>query len=512
MLAQFLKEVKSTSLKNNRIDCSKKSFSFFLGFCLTATVLVLTGCKQVAPPAAYGPIPSERQLAWHELESYAFIHFTTNTYNDKEWGYGDADPNVFNPISFDAEQWMSALKKAGMKGIVLTCKHHDGFCLWPSAYTDYSVKNSIWKDGKGDMVGDVAKAAQKYGLKFGVYLSPWDRHDLRYGTPAYIEYYRNQLRELLTNYGPIYEVWEDGANGGDGYYGGACEKRQIDARTYYDWPTTNALIHELQPDACIFSDGGPDVRWCGNESGYVGETNWGRMARANFAPGVWDLKILNGGDENGTDWVPAEVDVSIRPGWFWHASENSKVKTPEQLLDIYYTSVGRGANLILNIPPNDKGLFSDEDVRSLEGFAELLRKEFDHCVNDQIRTVEATEVRGGSRTYSAKQLLDEDHESYWTTDDGCTTASLTFTFKRPTTVNRVMLREYLPLGQRIASFNVEAQDENGEWKEVAAATTIGHKRLLRFGDVTSKALRINILDAKACPVLSDVKFYESSNR
>ena len=489
-----------------------KSHSFFLGICLTATVLVLTGCKQAAPPAAYGPVPSERQLAWHELEFYAFICITTNTFNDMEWGYGDADPNIFNPTAFDAEQWMPVLKAAGMKGMVLTCKHHDGFCLWPSAYTDYSVKNSVWKDGKGDMVGDVAKAAQKYGLKFGVYLSPWDRHDLRYGTPAYIEYYRNQLRELLTNYGPIFEVWEDGANGGDGYYGGACEKRQIDGKTYYDWPTTNALIHELQPDACVFSDGGPDVRWCGNESGYVGETNWGKIVRANFAPGVADGRILNGGDENGTDWVPAEVDVSIRPGWFWHASENSKVKTPEQLLDIYYTSVGRGANLILNIPPNDKGLFSDEDVRSLEGFAELLRKEFDHCVNDQIRTVEATEVRGGSRAYSAKQLLDEDHESYWTTDDGCTTASLTFTFKRPTTVNRVMLREYLPLGQRIASFNVEAQDENGEWKEVAAATTIGHKRLLRFGDVTSKALRINILDAKACPVLSDVKFYESSNR
>ena len=209
--------------------------------------------------------------------------------------------------------------------------------------------------------------------------------------------------------------------------------------------------------------------------------------------------------------MPAEVDVSIRPGWFWHESENSKVKSPERLLDIYYTSVGRGANLILNIPPNDKGLFSDEDVRSLEGFAELLKKEFENCVNDRIKNAEASQVRGGSKAYSAKQVLDEDHQTYWTTDDGCTSASLTFTFKQPTTVNRAMLREYLPLGQRIASFNIEAQDESGAWKEVAAATTIGHKRLLRFDDVTAKALRINILDAKACPVLSDVKFYESNN-
>lgn len=488
-----------------------KLHNFLSGLCLTAVIISLSGCSQVAPPEAYGPVPSERQLAWHELETYAFICITTNTFNDLEWGYGDADPDIFNPTEFDAEKWMPVLKAAGMKGIVLTCKHHDGFCLWPSEYTDYSVKSSSWRDGKGDMVGDIAKAAQKYGLKFGVYLSPWDRHDLRYGSPEYIDYYRNQMRELLTKYGPIYEVWEDGANGGDGYYGGTWEKRKIDGRTYYDWANTNALVHELQPDACIFSDGGPDIRWCGNESGFIGETNWGKIVRANFAPGVADLKILNEGDPNGTDWVPAEVDVSIRPGWFWHESENSKVKTPGQLLDIYYSSVGRGANLILNIPPNDKGLFSEEDVRALEGYAELLDKEFSNCVNGMIKKAEASQVRGGSRNYNAGQLLDEDHETYWTTDDDCTKASLTFTFKQPTTVNRAMLREYLPLGQRIASFNLEAQDKNGEWKEVAAATTIGHKRLLRFADVTTKALRINILDAQACPVLSDVKFYESSN-
>ena len=465
----------------------------------------------VAPPEAFGPVPLERQQAWQEMETYAFIHFTTNTFTDKEWGYGDAEPDVFNPTEFDAEKWMQALKSAGMKGVVLTCKHHDGFCLWPSEHTDYSVKNSCWRDGKGDVVGDVAKAARKYGLKFGIYLSPWDRHDLRYGTPAYIDYYRNQLRELLTNYGPVFEVWEDGANGGDGYYGGACEQRKIDAKTYYDWPNTNALVHELMPDAVVFG-GCNDGRWCGNESGFVGETNWGMIVRKNFAPGVYNADILNSGDEHGTDWSSAEVDVSIRPGWFWHASENSMVKAPEKLLDIYYTSVGRGANLILNIPPNDKGLFSDEDIQSLKGFGELLRKEFSHCVNNQIEKVEASQVRGGCRTYSAKKVLDKSRDTYWTTDDSCTQASLTFTLKQPTTVNRAELREHLPLGQRIASFNLEALDENGEWYEVTAATTVGHKRLLRFDDVTTKALRINILRSLACPLLSDVKFYESDNR
>ena len=231
------------------------------GMALALGLLSLTSChRQVAPPEPCGPVPTAKQLAWHDMEFYAFIHLSPNTFTDLEWGYGDADPALFNPTELDADKWMQVLKAAGMKGVILTCKHHDGFCLWPSAYTEYSVKNSSWRDGKGDMVGEVAKAAQKHGLKLGVYLSPWDRHDMRYGTPAYIDYYRNQLRELLTNYGPIFEVWEDGANGGNGYYEGSWEERRIDGRTYYDWPTTNALINELQPDACIFSDGGPDVR------------------------------------------------------------------------------------------------------------------------------------------------------------------------------------------------------------------------------------------------------------
>lgn len=465
---------------------------------------------KVNPPAPFGPIPSARQLAWHEMNFYAFIHFTTNTFNDAEWGYGDADPNIFNPTELDAEQWMKALKAAGMKGVILTCKHHDGFCLWPSALTDYSVKSSQWRDGKGDVPAEVSRAARKYGLKFGVYLSPWDRHDLRYGTPEYIDYFRGQMKELSQRYGPLFEVWQDGANGGDGYYGGKCEERKIDNLVYYDWETTNKMIREMEPQACIFSDAGPDCRWCGNEDGDIGETNWGTTIRADFAPGHADREILRHGDVNGTDWLPGEVDVSIRPGWFFHESENSKVKSVKQLMDIYYSSIGRNANLILNIPPNRKGLFNDEDVRSLEGLGAALKQEFANCLNGKIAKAEASNVRGGSKTYAARKAFDNKKDSYWATDDDVREASLTVTFRQPTPVNRAMLREYLPLGQRISKFTLEAQTESGEWQEIASETTIGNKRLLRFPEVTARALRVNITGSRACPILSDVKFYHST--
>ena len=474
---------------------------------LLMAMLPLAMHGKVNPPTPYGPTPTARQLAWHELNFYAFIHFTTNTFNDMEWGYGDADPNLFNPANLDCDQWMRAMKAAGIKGVILTAKHHDGFCLWPSKHTEYSVKNSQWMNGKGDLVRSVSEAAKKHGLKFGVYLSPWDRHDLRYGTPEYITYYRSQLTELLTQYGPIFEVWEDGANGGDGYYGGRKEVRKIDNKTYYDWTNTNFLIRELQPQACIFSDAGPDTRWCGNESGYVGETNWCTIKRADFAPGIANREILEHGDEEGVNWVPAEVDVSIRPGWFFHEKENGQVKTPEQLMDIYYNSVGRGANLILNIPPNRDGKFNTEDVQSLEKFGEILQKEFSNCINKLIVNADASNTRGGESTYNAQKAYDDNHETYWATDDSITTGEITFNLKKPTRVNRAMIREQITLGQRVSEFIVEAQDKNGTWKEVAKATTIGNKRLLRFPDVETTALRLTILKSRACPVISDAKFY-----
>jgi len=456
---------------------------------------------KVNPPAAFGPVPTARQLQWHDTEFYAFIHFTTNTFNDLEWGYGDADPNIFNPTEFDAEQWVKAMKAAGMKGVVLTAKHHDGFCLWPSALTDYSVKNSKWMDGKGDIVGAVQRAAKKYGLKFGVYLSPWDCHDLRYGSHEYVEYYRGQLRELLTQYGTMFEVWEDGANGGDGYYGGLCEERRIHG-DYYEWGTTNMVIRELQPNACVF---GGDVRWCGNESGYIDEPWW--CAQPNM-----DLSKCKYYECKETDkevWIPAEVDVSIRPGWFFHESENDKVRSVDNLLGIYYSSIGRGANLILNIPPNKKGLFNEEDVRSLEGLGKALKEEFGNCLNKQIAKAEASNTRGEDKAYGPLKATDGKKDTYWATDDGVNKATVTYTFKKCTTVNRAMIQEYIPLGQRVSSFQIEAQDNHGHWRQVATGTTIGHKKLVRFPDFEAYGMRVTI-EAKACPVISNISFFQST--
>jgi len=291
--------------------------------------------REVAPPAPSGPVPTNRQLAWHKMEMNAFIHFTTNTFTDKEWGYGDEKPAVFNPQNLNAEQWIETLKKAGFKGVILTCKHHDGFCLWPSKYTEHSVKSSPWKNGKGNVVQEVHDACRKYDLKFGIYLSPWDRNRADYGTPSYIDYYRNQLKELFGLYNPVFEMWFDGANGGDGYYGGAREKRQINGKTYYDWPSTLAMVREMAPDVIFFSDAGPDIRWCGNETGYVGETNWNTINADTLYAGKPNISdLLNKGDEKGNQWIPAEVDVSIRPGWFYHSREDSLVKTPQQVFDI----------------------------------------------------------------------------------------------------------------------------------------------------------------------------------
>jgi len=319
------------------------------------------------PPAPYGPLPSTRQLRWHAMEFYGFLHFTVNTFTDKEWGYGDESPDVFNPLDFDADQIVGTATDAGMKGLILTCKHHDGFCLWPSRYTEHSVKNSSWRGGRGDVVREISDACARHGIRFGVYLSPWDRNHPDYGRPEYLVYYRNQLRELLTEYGPVFEIFFDGANGGDGYYGGANERRQIDATTYYDWPNTWGLVRELQPDTILFSDAGPDIRWVGNERGIAGETCWATSNREDFAPGRADAARLNSGDRPGTHWVPAECDVSIRPGWFYHASEDDRVRTPENLMELYQASVGRGASFLLNLPPDRRGQIHENDVRSLQG-------------------------------------------------------------------------------------------------------------------------------------------------
>ena len=262
-------------------------------------LLAVTSCSEVKPPEPFGPVPSERQLAWHQLEYYMFVHFTVNTFTGKEWGYGDEKESVFNPSAMDCRQWARVAKDAGMKGIIITAKHHDGFCLWPSEFTEHSVKNSVWRNGSGDVLKDLRAACDEFGLKMGVYLSPWDRNSAVYGTPEYLVYYRNQLRELLTDYGDIFEVWFDGANGGDGYYGGARETRRIDNKTYYDWPNTHKIVRELQPGAVMFSDAGPDVRWVGNESGMGSLTNWCLLKREELWPGGNFARILGEGQEDG---------------------------------------------------------------------------------------------------------------------------------------------------------------------------------------------------------------------
>ncbi|WP_133758632.1 alpha-L-fucosidase [Gelidibacter sediminis] len=474
---------------------------------LLIAVLCFNSCKQVPPPKVFGPAPSERQMKWHEMEYYAFVHFSMNTFTDIEWGYGDKDPALFNPTNLDTRQWVKIFKEAGMKGVIITAKHHDGFCLWPSKYTEYSVKNSPWKDGKGDLLKELSEACKEAGLKFGVYLSPWDRNHPDYGKPEYITYFRNQLKELLTNYGDIFEVWFDGANGGSGYYGGANENRNVDRKIYYDWENTYKIVRELQPDAMLFSDAGPDTRWCGNEEGWVGETNWNLLRRDEVWPGYPHYKELRYGHKDGTHWVPAEVDVSIRPGWFYHKSEDHKVKTVPHLLDIYYNSVGRGGSLLLNFPVDQRGLIHEIDEKQVRGLASVLSEDFKvELVKN--KNVEASSTRGNSSIYAASNVNDGNLETYWTTDDSITTASLTIDLEEPMAINRFLIQEYIQLGQRVEAFTVEGFI-NGKWSELASQSTIGYKRILRLPTVTVSKLRLIIKKSKACPVISNIEVYKA---
>ncbi len=480
----------------------KRAISFII-----IAILVIS-CKQSpAPPEPVGPLPSARQLKWHELEFYAFVHFNMNTFTNMEWGLGGESPETFNPTELDTRQWARVAKEAGMKGIILTAKHHDGFCLWPSQYTEHSVKNSPWKDGKGDVVLELAEACEEYGLKLGLYLSPWDRNHAEYGTDEYITYFRNQLKELMTNYGEVFEVWFDGANGGTGYYGGANEDRKVDRKTYYDWPKTRKIVRDNQPDAMMFSDAGPDVRWVGNESGWAGETNWSILRRDEFWPGSPNYKQLTNGHEDGTHWLPAEVDVSIRPGWYYHKSEDHKVRSVKSLVDIYYNSIGRNASFLLNFPVDTRGLIHEKDVEQLMKMKHVIDKDFETNLAVNL-DVEASNVRGNANAYDAKNVMDGNKGTYWATDDGVTNASITFDFGKATTFNRFLTQEYIQLGQRVKKFTLEAFVDNA-WKEIASQTTIGYKRTLRFDNVTSNKLRFTIVDAKASPTITNIEIYHA---
>lgn len=469
--------------------------------------------ERTPPPAPCGPVPSARQLRWQEMETYAFIHYSLNTYTDQEWGYGDEPLSLFNPKNLDCRQWVQVCKDAGMRGIILTAKHHCGFCLWPSAYTDYSVRNTPWKDGKGDVVKELADACREAGLAFAVYLSPWDRNHPDYGRPEYVTYFRNQLRELLTNYGDVFEVWFDGANGGDGWYGGKRETRRIDAKTYYAWPETYRMIRALQPGALIWNDGGDrgDLRWVGNEGGSVGETNWSLLDSTGDTP--WYM--LRFGKEDGDAWVPGETNTSIRPGWFYHETEDEHVKSLSKLMDTYYRSVGRNSTLLLNFPIAPDGRIHETDWKRGKAFARMVETVFRTDLAEGAK-VTADNVRGNDARYAAAKAVDGDRATYWATDDGVKKAGLTVDFPQSTTFNRVLLEEPIALGQRVRRFALEVFAD-GVWQPLKdqlvdngdGLTTIGRRRIICFPSVTATRLRFTVLDSKACPLISRLSVYNA---
>jgi alpha-L-fucosidase len=442
--------------------------------------------------------PSPQQLAWQELEFIGFIHYTVNAFTDKEWGEGTENPAIFNPTQLDTRQWVRVCKEAGMKMVILTAKHHDGFCLWPSKYTEHSVKNSPYKNGRGDIVGELAQACRDAGLKLGLYLSPWDRHEPAYGdTEGYNRFYKNQLRELLSNYGAVTEVWFDGAKG----------ENAKDME--YDWNGYYATVRELQPKAVIFN--GPDIRWVGNERGYARESEWSVMNR-NGAPFGFidpvkkDLGSLEAlGDGRNLIWYPAETDVSIRPGWFYHAKEDDKVKSVERLLDIYFSSVGYNSVLLLNLPPDRRGLIHENDVQHLREFRKVLDAIFDENLALHAKA-KASSVRSDDPAFAADKITDGDRKTYWTCDDGTTRASVEFDLGKTCAFNVAELGEHIETGQRICEFALEAWD-GGNWKEFARGTTVGYKRLLRFDPVATSRVRLRILDSRVCPTLSGFGLY-----
>lgn len=486
----------------------KKSIHL-LSIPVVACCLSCTSGK-VLPPEPILPVPEPKQVEWQQMETYAFIHFGLNTFNDREWGYGDTDPKTFNPTNLDCEQWAQTLVKAGMKGVILTAKHHDGFCLWPFEGTDYSVKNSPWKNGQGNVVKELSEACKKYGLKFAVYLSPWDRHQANYGTPEYLPYFYAQLHDLLTNYGPVFEVWFDGANGGDGWYGGAKDIRTIDRKNYYNYPRIYEMLDSIQPQAIIFSDGGPGCRWVGNEKGFAGATNWSFLRKGEVHPGYDKSYELQYGHPDGNQWVPAECDVSIRPGWFYHPEEDDRVKSPDLLVDLYYRSVGHNATLLLNFPVDRRGLIHPVDSANAVRFHEMIQQQLKTNLVAGM-TPKVSNERGGD--FVASALTDDNFDTYWATEDGVTTADIEFSFDTPTRMNRMMLQEYIPLGQRVKAFVVEYLDKD-TWLPVKLneeTTTIGYKRLLRFETVETKGIRIRITDARGPLCLSNVGVYDAGN-
>lgn len=449
----------------------------------------------VPPPLPILPIPSARQVRWQRGEMAMFLHFGMNTFTDSEWGSGQADPRLFNPTdSLDARQWASVAKEAGFSHIILTAKHHDGFCLWPSAYTNYSISSSPWKNGTGDVVQDVAEAAREAGIGLGLYLSPWDRHEYYYGqTLRYNEYYLAQLRELLTNYGTVEEVWLDGAKGKDA--------KSMDY--YFDeW---FSVIRQLQPGAVIFSDAGPDARWVGDEGGVAGSTCWSMFNSSDVTIGDTVEQYSRQGDPCGVNWVPPECDVSIRSGWFWHSNEHPK--TPNSLLEIFYESVGRNCMLLLNVPPNSTGLLADEDVQVLRQFKDILTSIFSINLAGNA-AVTASSVRGSKNfsQFGPSQILSDDVFTYWAPEEGQTPWYLLIDLRDVVSFNVLCIKEAIQLGQRVSQYHLDIL-KDGFWYTIVNGTTIGYKRLERFELTRSQFLRLTIDQARVEPLIAYFGLY-----
>ena len=447
------------------------------------------------------PIPSDRQKIWQEMEYYAFIHFNMNTFTNKEWGYGDESPSTFNPTSLDTNQWAEVIKNSGMKGIIITAKHHDGFALWPSNYTSHSVKNSPWKNGEGDLIKDLEKSCRKFGLKLGIYLSPWDRNHPDYGTKKYISYFRNQLTELLTNYGEIFEVWFDGANGGSGFYGGTNEIRKVDKKTYYDWENTHKIIRELQPNAVIFSDAGPDIRWVGNEKGYANKTTWSNIYKDSVYGGMPDYYKFSSGQENGSHFIPTETDVSIRPGWYYHPEEDDKVKSLEKLIDIYFNSVGLNSSLLLNIPVDTRGLIHENDTKRLYELNNYIRNTFSN------NFLMESKMYFNDTSHPINKLIDNKISTMCPFKTKLNNV-IEISLNENKIVDIFKISENINLGQRVKKFRLEAL-VNDIWVTIEEGTTIGSKRLIKFDPIDIKKLKFTIIDSKDIPMISEIGIYKS---
>lgn len=477
----------------------------FKSILLTSLILPSLACtKSSPPPAPLGAIPTEEQVAWHELEAYAFVHFGLNTYNDLEWGFGDTPASTFAPDTLDVEQWVSTFVKAGLKGVILTAKHHDGFCLWPTKTTEYSVKNSPWQGGKGDLVRDLSEACRRQGLRFGLYLSPWDRNNEHYAKPEYQQIFHEQIEELTTGYGELFEYWFDGANGGTGYYGGANERRSIDPKVYYRYEEAVELLKANNPNIMIFGGTVPTIRWVGNESGWAGETNYATYdydKEQHHTEAQWGM-------QDASKWLPAEVDVSIRPGWFYHARQDDKVRNVGNLVNLYYHSVGRGANLLLNFPIDLSGRIHPTDSANAVQWYEHLKQSF---ATDLLQGAKVTaEPTRQGRAYSPQHLLDNDPKTYWAGEDGTVTAEITFILEERKQINNVLLQEYIRLGQRIDAFELEARDASGQWQRMETSdslTTIGYKRIIRTAPTETDALRLKVTKTRGAVILSRVAAY-----